>query len=118
VNVTGIRSKSSGVDAIIEEDASMSDIVTQAVAVLNEKLSGAAFSGTAKFDITGEGCVMMDASGARAGDEPADVTLTADADTFQSILEGETNPTSAFMSGKLAVDGDMGMAMQLASALA
>jgi putative sterol carrier protein len=96
----------------------MSDIVTQAVAVLNEKLSAAAFAGTAKFDITGEGCVMMDANGARAGDEPADVTLTADADTFQSILEGETNPTSAFMSGKLAVDGDMGMAMQLASALA
>lgn len=86
--------------------------------VLNEKLGGADFGGTAKFQISGEGSVMMDASGARAGDEPADVTLTADADTFQSILEGETNPTSAFMSGKLAVDGDMGMAMQLASALA
>ncbi|MFK7881413.1 SCP2 sterol-binding domain-containing protein [Roseobacter sp.] len=96
----------------------MSDIVNQAVTVLNEKLAGADFGGTAKFDISGEGCVMMDSSGARAADETADVTLTADADTFQSILEGDTNPTSAFMSGKLSVDGDMGMAMQLASALA
>jgi len=96
----------------------MSDIVTEAVVVLNEKLAGTDFGGTAKFDIEGEGAVMMDGNGARAADEPADVTLSADADTFRSILEGETNPTSAFMSGKLKVDGDMGMAMQLASALA
>ena len=96
----------------------MSDIVTEAVVVLNEKLAGTDFGGTAKFDIEGEGAVMMDGNGARAADEPADVTLSADPDTFRSILEGETNPTSAFMSGKLKVDGDMGMAMQLASALA
>ena len=96
----------------------MSDTVNEAVVVLNEKLSGADFSGTAKFAIEGEGAVMMDNIGARAGDDPADVTLTADVDTFKAILSGETNPTSAFMTGKLKVDGDMGMAMQLASALA
>ncbi|MGJ5620467.1 SCP2 sterol-binding domain-containing protein [Sulfitobacter sp. MF3-043] len=95
----------------------MSDIVNEAVVVLNEKLAGADIGGTAKFDIEGEGTVMMDASGARAADEDADVTLSADADTFQSILEGHTNPTSAFMTGKLKVDGDMGMAMKLAAAL-
>lgn len=96
----------------------MSDTVNEAVAVLNEKLSGADFSGTAKFAIDGEGAVMMDSTGARAGDDPADVTLTADVDTFKAILTGETNPTSAFMTGKLKVDGDMGMAMKLASVLA
>ncbi|GGX56023.1 sterol carrier family protein [Tateyamaria omphalii] len=96
----------------------MSDTVTEAVAVLNEKLAGADFTGTAKFDIEGEGAIMMDENGARAADEDADVTLSADADTFRSILEGDTNPTSAFMTGKLKVDGDMGMAMKLASVLA
>lgn len=96
----------------------MSEIVNQAVIILNEKMADADFDGTAKFDITGEGSIMMDSTGARAGDEAADVTLTADADTFQSILEGDTNPTAAFMSGKLGVDGDMGMAMKLASVLA
>ena len=60
---------------------------------------------------------MVDADGVRAGDEEADVTLTADADVFQAILEGDMNPTSAFMTGKLSVDGSMGMAMKLASAL-
>lgn len=96
----------------------MSDIVNEAVKVLNEKLVGAGFDGTAKFDIEGEGAVMMDSSGARAADEAADVTLSADAETFRSIIEGDTNPTSAFMTGKLKVDGDMGLAMKLASVLA
>ena len=95
----------------------MSDIVNEAVLVLNEKLAGSDFDGTAKFDIEGEGTVMMDENGARAADEEADVTLSADAETFQSILEGDTNPTSAFMTGKLKIDGDMGMAMKLAAVL-
>ena len=95
----------------------MSDIVNEAVVVLNEKLANSDFDGTAKFDIEGEGAVMIDQNGARAADEDADVTLSADAETFQSILEGETNPTSAFMTGKLKIDGDMGMAMKLAAVL-
>jgi putative sterol carrier protein len=96
----------------------MSDIVNEAVAALNEKLNGVDFDGTAKFDIEGEGAVLIDSDGARASDDDADVTLTADAETFKEILDGETNPTSAFMTGKLKVDGDMGMAMKLAAALA
>ena len=95
----------------------MSDVIDTAVAALNEKISGG-FDGLAKFVIGDEGAVMIDSDGARAGDDDADVTLTADADVFQSILEGETNPTAAFMTGKLKVDGDMGMAMKLASTLA
>lgn len=96
----------------------MSDTVNEAVAVLNQKLANEDFDGTAKFQIEGEGCVTMDSSGARAADEPADVTMIADAETFKSILNGETNPTSAFMTGKLRVEGDMGMAMKLAAVLA
>ncbi len=95
----------------------MSDIVTAAVAALNEKLGDGGFDGSAKFVIEGEGAVMIDSDGVRAGDDEAEVTLTADADTFQSILEGDTNPTAAFMSGKLTVDGDMGKAMQLGTVL-
>ena len=96
----------------------MSDIVTTAVAVLTEKLGGDAFDGSAKFVIEGEGAVLIDGDGVRASDDEADVTMTADAETFQSILEGELNPTAAFMTGKLSVDGDMGMAMKLGAVLA
>ena len=96
----------------------MSEVIEQAVAALNEKLGDAGFDGTAKFMIEDEGAIMLDGSGARAGDEDADVTMTADADTFREILDGSLNPTAAFMSGRLKVDGDMGAAMRLAPALA
>lgn len=94
----------------------MSDVVNEAVRLLSEKLTGG-FAGSAKFVIEGEGAIMLDADGVRAGDDEAEVTLTASADVFQQILEGDLNPTTAFMSGKLAVDGNMGMAMQLGSVL-
>jgi putative sterol carrier protein len=94
------------------------ETMDEAVAAINAKLGSANIGGTAKFDITGHGSVLVDDNGAREGDAPADVTLTADADTFQEILRGDLNPTSAFMTGRLKIDGDMGMAMKLASAMA
>ncbi|MCJ7874631.1 SCP2 sterol-binding domain-containing protein [Marinovum sp. 2_MG-2023] len=94
----------------------MSDVVTAAVKALNEKLDDG-FDGKAKFVIDGEGSILVDENGASASDEDGDVTLTADADTFEAILAGDLDATSAFMSGKLTVDGDMGLAMQLGSAL-
>jgi len=96
----------------------MSDIVTAAVAALNEKMGDGGFDGSAKFDIEGEGTIVIDQDGARASDEETEVTLSADAETFQGIMDGSTNATSAFMGGQLTVDGDMGTAMKLASALA
>lgn len=95
----------------------MSNVVTEAVAQLNAKMGGQGFDGTAKFVIEGEGAIIIDQSGARAGDDDADVTLTATADVFKAILDGEQNPTTAFMTGKLAVDGDMGLAMKLSGVL-
>lgn len=94
----------------------MSSVIETAVAALAPKFSQG-FDGVAKFVISGEGAIMVDGSGVRAADEPADVTLTADADVFESILSGDTNPTAAFMQGKLTVDGDMGLALKLGGAL-
>ncbi|EET49028.1 SCP2 sterol-binding domain-containing protein [Thalassobium sp. R2A62] len=94
----------------------MSEVIDQAVAILNEKM-GDGIEGTAKFVLSGEGSIIVDSDGARAGDDEADVTLTADADVFQNILSGDQNPTSAFMTGKLKVDGNMGMAMKMAGQL-
>ena len=93
-------------------------MINEAVKVLSEKMDGVEIGGTVKFDIEGEGAVMIEDAGVRAGDDEADVTLTADAETFQGIMSGDTNPTSAFMTGKLKVDGDMGLAMKLPSSLA
>ncbi|WP_298292763.1 SCP2 sterol-binding domain-containing protein [uncultured Litoreibacter sp.] len=94
----------------------MSDVITKAVEALSAKLDGG-FDGSVKFAIEGEGAIMVDANGVRAGDEDAECTMSADAETFEAILDGDLNPTAAFMSGKLAVDGDMGQAMKLGAVL-
>ncbi len=94
----------------------MSDVITKAVEALSAKLEGG-FDGSVKFDIAGEGAIMVDSAGVRAGDEDAECTMSADAETFEAILGGDLNPTAAFMSGKLSVDGDMGQAMKLGAVL-
>ena len=94
----------------------MSDVIQGAVETLNRRTDGS-FDGSARFVIDGEGTIMLDRAGARAAEEDADVTMTADADTFRAIIDGELDPTSAFMSGRLKIDGDMAAAMKLASAL-
>ena len=94
----------------------MNETLAQAVEAINAKIEGG-FDGVAKFEITGIGAVVVDSDGARIGDDDADVTLSASPETFKGILEGDVNPTMAFMSGKLKIDGSMSMAMKLASAL-
>lgn len=95
----------------------MSEIIDRAVAVLNEKLAGSGFDGSARFVFKNEGSLVLDGDGARAGDGEADVTLTATSEVFEALLTGELNPTSAFMTGKLSVDGSMGQALKLTSIL-
>lgn len=94
----------------------MSNVIEAAVAALKQKVADG-FDGVAKFVIPGEGAIMIDAGGVRAGDDEADVTMTASTEVFRAILDGEMNPTTAFMSGKLAIDGSMGLAMKLGAVL-
>jgi putative sterol carrier protein len=93
----------------------MSKVIDAAVVALGEKIKG--FDGVAKFVVTDEGSIIIDADGVRAGDGDAEVTLEASAETFEGILSGDVNPTAAFMTGKLTVDGDMGVAMKLGAVL-
>ena len=93
----------------------MSSVIEGAIKVLAERISS--FDGTAKFVIEDVGTIMIDESGVRAGDGEAEVTLTASRDTFEGLLNGETNPTMAYMTGKLKIDGSLPTAMKLGSAL-
>ena len=69
------------------------------------------------FDIEGAGTwTVKVADGAVTvdeGDTGGDCTISTSAEVFEKIVNGEQNPTSAYMSGKLKVKGDMGAAMKL-----
>ena len=96
----------------------MSEVVKAAVDAINKRLGADGFDGSIRVKIEDEGALIIDQDGARASDEDADCTMTASADTLQGMLEGDVNPTAAFMSGKLKVEGDMSTAMKLGAALA
>ena len=69
------------------------------------------------FDIDGAGqwTVHVEDGAVRvedgAGD--ADATISTSQEVFEKIVAGEQNPTSAYMTGKLKLKGDMGAAMKL-----
>ena len=69
------------------------------------------------FDIEGEGQWLVNvADGAikvTEGSGEADATIETSAETFEKIVSGEQNPTTAYMTGKLKIKGDMGAAMKL-----
>ena len=47
------------------------------------------------------------------GAEDADCTISASEETLTRIVNGEQNPTTAYMTGKLKISGDMGAALKL-----
>jgi putative sterol carrier protein len=69
------------------------------------------------FDIDGAGqwTVRVDDGkvSVSEGAEDADATISATQETFEKIVAGEQNATSAYMTGKLKIKGDMGAAMKL-----
>jgi putative sterol carrier protein len=77
----------------------------------------AGMSNSYLFDIDGAGKWKVDvqdgAVNVSEGEGDADVTISTSEETFEKMVSGEQNPTSAYMTGKLKVKGDMGAAMKL-----
>lgn len=88
-----------------------------AAAALTDKLAGAGFDGSIKFDIEGEGVIRIVDGAVSTEDGDAECTISASMDTFQEMFAGELDPTAAFMTGKIKLDGDMGVAMKLGQLL-
>jgi putative sterol carrier protein len=103
---------------ISEVFAAMRDRVTANPAKI------ATFSASYQFDLTGDDAGTYHAyfdNGAVDIGEGATVaaacTVTMASSDFIALVEGKLNATSAFMSGKLKIKGDMGMAMKLQTIL-
>lgn len=99
----------------------MSVVLEELITLLGPRVAGQ-LQGTAKLVVKDEGAVILDSDGARAGDghadgEEADVTLAASEQVFRAILSGDQNPATAYMTGKLKVDGSLQRALKVSAIL-
>jgi putative sterol carrier protein len=69
------------------------------------------------FDIEGAGQWLVTVADGSIevieGSGDADCTISTSEENFMKIVSGEQNPTTAYMTGKLKIKGDMGAAMKL-----
>ena len=74
-----------------------------------------------KIDFGGDqGAIMLDGAAEQVSEEDgaADTTIRVGWDDWQQLAAGQLDGMTAFMMGKLKVEGDMGNAMQLQGVLA
>ena len=95
------------------------EIITQ---MSNAIGANSGLGGTLKFDFGEPGSVLIDGKSTpntvSDGDgKNADCTISVSLETFEKMVKGELDGTSAFMQGKLRVAGDMGLAMKLGPVL-
>jgi putative sterol carrier protein len=74
-----------------------------------------------KFDFGDQGSVILDASQvpnivSTEGADP-DCTMIISVEDFMAMAEGSLDGVSAFMTGRLKVQGEMGLAMKLGAIL-
>jgi putative sterol carrier protein len=65
------------------------------------------------FDLKGEGFIHISGSTVTNENSPADCTITVSKDDLIAMTTGELDPTTAFMTGRLKIAGDMSAAMAL-----
>ena len=72
-----------------------------------------------KLDFGGEGVIMLDGQANQVSEEDgaADTTIKVSWEDWQAMANGQLDGMTAFMTGKLKVEGDMGNAMQLQGVL-
>lgn len=91
----------------------MSEVVKRAVDEINAKLQGRSIDNSVKFVIEDEGSFIIDGTGAHVSDDDATCTVRANAETFRGLRDGTINPATAYMTGKIKIEGNMAAAMQL-----
>jgi putative sterol carrier protein len=77
-------------------------------------------NGTIQFDLSGDNggayWLRIADGAAETGTgqvENPKMTLKSTADDFYSVISGSLNPMQAFMTGKIKIQGDTGLAMKL-----
>ena len=84
---------------------------------MKARVESSGFERSVKFDTGGDGVIVIDGSTISTTDGETDCTIRLSLDDLEDLVSGELNPTMAFMSGKIKVEGDMSVAMALSQLL-
>ena len=73
-----------------------------------------------KLDFGDQGVILLDGAASQVSEEDgaADTTIKVAWDDWQAMADGQLDGMTAFMTGKLRIEGDMSNAMQLQGVLA
>jgi putative sterol carrier protein len=92
---------------------------------LEARLDPARLAGTTgsfRFDIDGAGSWRVDVVDGRPSvsetADGGDCVIRMKEEVFVNVLGGEQNPMTAFMTGKIKIDGDIALALKLKDLLA
>ncbi len=70
-----------------------------------------------RFDVENAGSWRVDVEDGHVhvaeSQEPAECVVKTDEETLLAVVKNEQNPMGAFMTGKIRVEGDMGLALRL-----
>lgn len=80
---------------------------------IRARVESSGFDRSVKFDTGGDGVIVIDGATISTVDAPADCTIKLSLDDLESMVSGDLSPTTAFMTGKIKVEGDMSVAMAL-----
>lgn len=91
------------------------ETITQAIRAKVGTDSG--LNASVKFDCGADGVVFVDGKSTpntvTNDNNDADCTVAITMDNLQAMLDGDLEPATGFMAGKLKVSGDMSVAMRL-----
>jgi len=84
---------------------------------MKSRVESSGFDRSVKFDTGDDGVIVIDGQTISTADSETDCTIRLALDDLEDLVSGELNPTMAFMSGKIKVEGDMSVAMALSQLL-
>jgi putative sterol carrier protein len=94
--------------------------IDKLIAYARSALERHGFDHTVAFDFGDDGRVRVDGPAGRVdrSDATADCELRVAFEDFLAISEGRLDPAKAYLRGKLEIDGDLGVALEIARRLA
>nr|WP_156315240.1 SCP2 sterol-binding domain-containing protein [Mesorhizobium japonicum] len=97
----------------MQPDRENSVSVQEIAEKIKSRVASSGFDRSVKFDTGGDGVIVIDGATVSTTDAPTDCTIKLSLEDLDSLIAGDLNPTMAFMTGKIKVEGDMTVAMAL-----